>query len=145
MQIKTEKTEQQWRAELTPAQYRVMREKGTEAAFTGVYVNEKSPGIYHCAACGVHLFDSGTKYDSGSGWPSFWDVISSGNVETIEDRSLGMTRTEVRCAQCEAHLGHVFPDGPQPTGLRYCVNSASLQLEKRLEEAEQADLQNTAE
>jgi peptide-methionine (R)-S-oxide reductase len=145
MQIKTEKTEQQWREELTPAQYRVMREKGTEPAFTGAYVNEKSPGIYHCAACGVHLFDSDAKYDSGSGWPSFWDVISSGNVETIEDRSLGMTRTEVRCAQCEAHLGHVYPDGPQPTGLRYCVNSAALKLKKRLEEAEQADLQNTAE
>jgi len=109
---KIEKTDQQWREFLTPTQYRITREKGTEQAFTGAYVNEKSPGIYHCAACGMQLFVSETKYDSGSGWPSFWDVIAAGNVETIEDRSAGMTRTEVRCARCEAHLGHVFPDGP---------------------------------
>jgi len=109
---KIEKTDQQWREFLTPTQYRITREKGTEQAFTGAYVNEKSPGIYHCAACGMQLFVSETKYDSGSGWPSFWDAITAGNVETIEDRSAGMTRTEVRCARCEAHLGHVFPDGP---------------------------------
>ena len=123
------KSEEEWRRELTPDQYRIMREKGTEAPFTGEYLEEKTPGIYRCAACGMPLFASETKYDSGSGWPSFHAPIAADNVRTEEDRSHGMRRTEIMCANCEAHLGHVFPDGPRPTGVRYCVNSASLKLE----------------
>lgn len=123
------KTDEEWRRELTPEQYRIMREKGTEPPFTGEYVNEKTPGVYRCAACGTPLFRSDTKYDSGSGWPSFYAPIDDENVETEEDRSHGMRRTEVMCAKCEAHLGHIFPDGPRPTGVRYCVNSASLKLD----------------
>ena len=126
---KIEKTEEEWRRELTPEQYHILREKGTERPFTGEYVNEKTPGVYRCAGCGTELFSSDTKYDSGSGWPSFFAPIDEENVETEEDRSHGMRRTEVMCATCHAHLGHIFPDGPRPTGVRYCVNSASLKLD----------------
>ena len=125
---KIEKSDEQWREELTSTQYRIMRQRGTEAAFAGAYVNEESTGTYLCAGCGLQLFASKAKYDSGSGWPSFWDVIENGHVKTIEDHSEGMLRMEIRCARCEAHLGHVFPDGPHPTGLRYCVNSVALNL-----------------
>lgn len=135
---KIHKTDEQWRTQLTPQQYRIAREKGTEPAFTGAYVNEKSSGVYRCAACGLELFSSDTKYDSGSGWPSFWDVVAKGNVVTLIDQSHGMTRTEARCARCDAHLGHVFSDGPQPTGQRYCVNSAVLDLVKHRDDAIQS-------
>jgi peptide-methionine (R)-S-oxide reductase len=128
---KIEKTDAQWRAELTPEQYKVMREKGTERAFTGAYVDNHAKGMYKCAACGEPLFDSDTKFDSGSGWPSFFKPLSQDAVETEEDRSHGMRRTEVICKKCGAHLGHLFDDGPKPTGQRYCVNSISLAFEKK--------------
>jgi peptide-methionine (R)-S-oxide reductase len=128
---KIEKTDAQWRAELTPEQYKVMREKGTERAFTGAYVDNHAKGMYKCAACGEPLFDSDTKFDSGSGWPSFFKPLSPDAVETGEDRSHGMRRTEVICKKCGAHLGHLFDDGPKPTGQRYCVNSISLAFEKK--------------
>ena len=123
------KTEDEWREELSPEQYRVLREKGTEPAFTGQYYKNEETGVYHCAACGSPLFSSEAKYESGSGWPSFYEPIDGAMVETEEDRSFGMRRTEVHCATCGSHLGHVFPDGPRPTGLRYCINSISLDFD----------------
>lgn len=122
------KTEEYWREKLSPEQYRVLREKGTERAFTGKYYYSRDAGVYCCAACGNPLFDSDSKYNSGSGWPSFYDVIDSDSVITKEDTSHGMVRVEVLCGKCESHLGHVFPDGPQPTGQRYCINSVCLDL-----------------
>lgn len=131
MDDNSSKTEKEWKEQLTREQYRVLRKHGTERAFTGEYWNTKKPGLYLCAGCGAPLFDSNVKYDSGSGWPSFFEPVSLEAVETETDRSLGMERTEVHCARCGGHLGHVFPDGPQPTGLRYCINSASLDLKEK--------------
>jgi peptide-methionine (R)-S-oxide reductase len=126
-----EKTEEEWRQELTPEEYRVLRQKGTEPAFTGEYHDYHAKGIYRCAACGNSLFDSEDKFESGTGWPSFAQPISDEAVDTQQDVSHGMVRTEVTCANCGSHLGHVFPDGPRPTGLRYCMNSIALDHEPR--------------
>lgn len=129
---KVQKSEQEWRQLLSPEQYAVLREQATERPFTGEYVDTKTPGVYRCAACGNPLFSSETKFNSGSGWPSFYDVIESGNIELREDMSHGMRRIEVVCGKCESHLGHVFEDGPQDkTGLRYCINSVALKLDPK--------------
>ena len=133
-----DKTDAEWRELLTPDQYAVLRQAGTERPWSGKYVNEHADGTYHCAACDAPLFDSGTKFDSGCGWPSFYATKGAGTVDYIEDRTHGMVRTEVRCHSCGSHLGHVFPDGPEPTGQRYCMNSIAIHLRDRDEATEPA-------
>jgi len=128
------KTDEQWKKELTPEQYRVLRQKGTEMAFTGKYWKTKDEGVYLCAACGLELFSSENKYDSGSGWPSYYQPIESDHVTEHTDRTLGMVRTEIECSRCGGHLGHVFTDGPKPTGLRYCISSAALEFQPKPKE-----------
>lgn len=125
------KDEEEWRERLTPEQFAITRQCGTEPAFTGKYWDHHEDGTYRCVCCGAELFDAGTKFDSGTGWPSFWAPLEDSRLRLLDDFAYGMKRTEVRCANCDAHLGHVFPDGPNPTGLRYCMNSASLDHEPR--------------
>ena len=131
MSNKVMKSDEEWKAQLTPAQFAVCRQKGTERAFTGEYHDSKEKGIYQCVCCGADLFSSETKYHSGTGWPSFWEPLTSDSVTTEEDTSYGMRRVEVLCSKCDAHLGHLFDDGPEPTGQRYCMNSVSLKLAKK--------------
>ena len=130
-QDKIERSDAEWRELLSPEAYRVLRKHGTERAFTGAYHDTKTQGTYVCAGCGQTLFSSNAKFDSGTGWPSFWEPAEPGHVESRTDRSFGMRRTEVHCSKCDGHLGHVFEDGPEPTGLRYCINSASLSLQTK--------------
>lgn len=140
------RTEQEWRQRLTPEQFEVLRNKGTERAFTGAYTSTKEPGVYRCAGCHAPLFSSETKFESGTGWPSFWQPIDPAAVELHDDDTLGMRRTEVTCARCGGHLGHVFPDGPRPTGDRYCMNSVALDLDTRgAQERTERDIQEAFE
>jgi peptide-methionine (R)-S-oxide reductase len=131
MADKIQKTEEEWRQQLTPEQYHILREKGTERAFTGEYTSTHTPGTYLCAACGQELFDSGAKFDSHCGWPSYYEPLKNEAIDEHEDSTFGMRRVEVTCSRCGGHLGHVFPDGPQPTGMRYCINSASIKLDPK--------------